>query len=257
MGGKPTKEIVEETIADIGAQNELIKAINELYDKLKERFDEDSKKINDSVIVFKHENFSFTYTRNDDIAGIVDTACEGLEKLKPAIKNATSLNPDTYSNGKLQAMISGNIGSALDQLTGLFSLIGPHLGQRTGTSYEWSTDMRLMSDNMFLYNAAFVYKFKNDQWFHKTDIVAVGYFSYIFQSNAFSTNFESLKKGLFRLDEFDAKALRLKSLEARVAKYLEEAMEQEGDAADKALANYEKFDIILQRMHKDLLGSSD
>lgn len=253
MGNSPsTAEIVQDTVDDVKAQRDLIKEIDALFEQLRSRFDDDFKKIGNGVVLFKHESFNFKYTRADEIAGIVDSVTDGLLALKPQVKDAKSLDVTTMTNGALQVLIDGSIGTTIDQLTELFAMIGPSLGQRSGTSYEWSTDMRLLNSNMFLYNAAFVYKFADTRWFKSKEIVAIGYFSYIFQSNAFVDNFEGLKKSLERLDEFDAKAEQLRYLDKKLAGMLQEALENDDDEA--LLKKYERFAPIAEKARKELLG---
>jgi hypothetical protein len=245
------QESVAETTSNVEAQGALIEAINELYNKLTARFDSDFAKMDDAIVLFKHENFKFEYKSADQVAGIVDSVADGLEALKPKIPEAKSLDVSKYSNQAIQTLLDTNIGKALDQLTGLFVMIAPQLGGRTGTTYEWSTDMRLLDSNLFLYNAAFLYKFENKAWFSSKSVVAVGYFSYIFQSNAFADNFLELSRKLFLLDEFDIKKLQLIKAETKINEMIEEC------AAKGDFESMSKFDVyqkIITTKRKALLG---
>lgn len=247
--GVSVEEAVNETGEDISSQHELIEKINEMFTLIRTQFEDDMKAIKDSVVIMKSENLLFQHTKRNDIAEVVKLVTGQVEGMANS-PSPKSKAPEEFTDLALKALILSSNGLALSGMAKLVGTLLPSLGTTAETSMAQSTDMRLIDGNLFLYNAAFAYKFELKQNFKTTTMVAIGYFTNIFQSPRFVDNFVQLRKGLGVLKSYNENERAYHNLQKYNNETMAEMMKAKGEQLAELKDTYKLHSkLLVQAKH--------
>eukprot|EP01130_Rhizamoeba_saxonica_P001800 TRINITY_DN11648_c0_g1_i1.p1 TRINITY_DN11648_c0_g1~~TRINITY_DN11648_c0_g1_i1.p1 ORF type:complete len:259 (-),score=38.94 TRINITY_DN11648_c0_g1_i1:29-805(-) len=254
-GSKSVSDVVEKTSVAVDKSQDLIDEISGLFEKLESRSQEDLKQMGTSIMVFKHSFFNFTYASKDNLAGFSDWLGDVINGFKPQIENAASLANGEISSETLQGLLNTHIGEGLEMLFNLFTQILPEVGARSASNYTWSSDLRLLDGNFFLYNGAFIYDISSKSFFKSESLRCVGFFTIIVQSNSMVEQLLELRQKLFALNSFDHNVDRYNFLRAKLEQFQNDALDASDSELDRITKRIELVEKSLANLSQFLHGT--